>query len=1012
MTELVEGRTGRAADGTPVIVRGGQIVSLAGPEFPGFKKMGGGIYEGDDGGTFQINRQGQLVRRQGSAGGNASDSRNARKDFEALQPVKDFRNVQSSFNSIQAAGADQTGASDMAMIFAFNKLMDPGSVVREGEFDRAAEIGGVPDRVISAIQKVQNGESLTPRLRQEIVNTAQSLYEVRRDQYNDLADRYRDIAKDDGLSPEAVARKEFRGQRVTSNPSTQEMGQANKAQDEARRGLPSYNPQAQIGTPQRPYILSPGVTIDQLPPASTYIDLDGKVRVQGREGELRFDADGSSYTTTGPKATSETPEELTAQGYEYDPRSDSYVRMKKPETMESVVEDRRTGNGFLRGADAVVRGIANGVTGGWSDEIVGGLNTVLPLDPGSRAFWQDGEDVGSAWRHNTDLNRAIDDSDVADVVALRRAGQAGGLVAGGIGSGAVAARVAPGLTRMAPKVANAGFKANMARQAGNAAKVAAIAAPQGAATAAGYTEGGILERGRNALGGAVAGALFGPVASKAINVVAPPVISAAQNALRPAAAWAAPALQAANLPGGNALSRFAARGADPLESGMGMLASKVGGANPNALSAEAQAFRDNAIEPVFFDVVGDGGQAVGRALATKQTPGRERAIEFAGQRRVGAQNRVSEIARRNISDDPRTAAQLADDLAAEQQALSAQAMGSPRAGPTQNGQPMGPLRDEIVRLTPETASVFRTEGGRKAIGQARSWTSNSQQSQELSDLARLSDDALDNPGQIDLTLGTVDRLRRSLTGQARSSGTDGDARQGLTSLSRMLRKDAAEALPEYNKFLTDYADRAQLGEAADFGRQFLGRQGSEEFAREASMMNPAQNRVARVSAREAIEDRGNTPSGAAGLLDDLSVGRGRSQRSDAFLGDDAERLRSNAEYARRELETGRNLSPRTGSPTNDNRMASAVADGVGLVRDVATGNKAGLAIKAANFLNKRGFSDDQAQAIIEAGLDPARTDEMIQMFVRSGLTRREARNTARAVRNLVVGSTTSSSGNQ
>lgn len=1012
MAELREGQTGVAPDGTRVVVRGGQIVSLAGPEFPGFTKLGGGIYQGDDGGTFQINRQGQLVRRQGSAGGDASEARSARKDFEGLQPVKDFRNVQSSFNSIQAAGADQTGASDMAMIFAFNKLMDPGSVVREGEFDRAASIGGVPDRVRSAIQKVQNGESLTPRLRQEIVNTAQSLYEVRRDQYNDLADRYRGLAKTDGLSPDTVARQEFRGQRVTQNPSTQEMGQANKAQDDARRALPAYDPQAQLGGVTRPYILSPGVTIEQLPPESTYIDLEGKVRVAGREGELRFGDDGAAYTSGGPEATTETPAELSAKGYVYDPDSDSFVKMKEAPTIESVVQDRRQGNGFLRGVDAFGRGVVDGATGGWSDEIGGFSDALIPIARGSRGMFDDGQTFQSALDNNIALHRAYDTSDVEDAKWQRRVGQGVGMIAGGLGTASLVARAAPGLLRMAPKVAGAAFKADAARQAGNAARVAAMSAPQGAIAASGYTEGGAAERGRNALIGAGSGAVLGPVISKGVNAIAPVVVSGVQNALRPVARFAAPAMQSAGIPGGNALSRFSQTGANPLESSMGLFAEKAGGANPNALTAQAQAFRDNAIDPVFFDVVGDGGQAVGRALATKQTPGRERAVQFAGERRVGAQNRVSEMSRRNISDDPRTSAQLADDLAAEQQALSAQAMGAPRAGPTLSGGPMGPLRDEVVRLNPETATVFRTEGGRKAINQARSWTSNSRQSQELSDLARLSDDALDNPGNINLSVGTADRLRRSLTGQAQSSGTDGDARQGLTSLSRMLRDDVSESQPAYGQFLRDYADRAQLGEAADLGRQFLGRQGSEEFARQAGGLNSAQNRVARVSAREVIEDRGNTPAGAAGLLDDLSVGRGRNQRSDAFLGDDAERLRQNAEYARRELETGRNISPRTGSPTNDNKMASALADGIGVARDVATGNKAALAIKAANFLNKRGFSDEQAQAILVAGLDPTRTDEMIQMFINSGMARREARNTARAVRNIVVGTTTSQQATQ
>lgn len=1013
MAELREGQTGVAPDGTRVVVRNGQIVALDGPEFPGFTQMGGGIYEGEDGGTFQLNRQGQLVRRQGGAGGDQSSRRTARKDFEALGAVQDFRSIQSAYNSMMQAASDETGASDIALVMAWNKVMDPTSVVREGEFDRAMSVGGVPDKVQALVSKAMNGEVLTPRQRQQIIDTAQGTYEVRRDQYNDTAERYRGLAQEDGINPNAVARQEFRGQRVTSNPDLQEMGQANTSQVAARPD--DYDRQAPLGSPQRPYVLSPGVTVADLPPGSSYIDVDGKL-AGGTPAAPGADKDSAiDYTAEGNEALlvsliqkggwlregDKDPYYVGPGGIQVaDPEAgDRQVRpgvfertaQRNAETenlsTEDAVEQYRKMPKWERELVAGFRGAVDGATLGFSDEIAGGIDAAIG--------YGEGDTFGDRYRNNTDRYRAIADADVQDVVGARRVGQAAGIIGGGVGAirgAATAARAVPGLA-LEGAVQGASRGANALRMGRNVARAAGGGALSGAASAAGYTEGTPGERGQNALMGAAVGAVAAPVVGGAVNALAAPVAAGAQSAGRFLGRQAGNAMERVGVPGGNAL---AARSAapDPLESGLRMYQAKTP-LDVDAMRTDAAAFRANNIEPALFDVVGDGGQAVGRALATRQTPGRTVAVNEGRARRVGAQDRVSEIARRNVSDDPRTAAQLTEVLAQEQSTLSRAAM--------------DPIRGETVTLTPDTATVFRTEGGRQAIKQAMSWTSNRRELDELARLARLADDAMDSPGQIQLSLGTMDRLRRSLGNQARAAGSDGDARGGLTELANNVRRDATSpetGVPAYGDFLKDYADRAQLDEAVDFGGQFMGRGGSEEFARQASQMNPAQNKVARVAAREVIEDRGSTPAGAAGVLDDLSVGRGRNQRSDAFLGSDAERLRSNADFARRELETGRNISPRTGSQTNDNAQGSALVNGVAeaalVGRDVMTGNKVGLVQRGADFLRNRGFSDAQAEAVLTAAYDRTRTDELIGMLAQSGMTRRQARNTARTLRYMVT----------
>lgn len=938
---------------------------VSAPEAAGFTDLGGGFFRDPSGGVFQQNRQGQLVRRTGTAGGDVSAQRMARNDFEGLQPVRDFRDTQAAFDSIRTAANDDSGASDMAMVFALNKLLDPGSVVREGEYDRSLDQGGVSARLQGYMTKLQNGEFLTPAVRAQLVNTAQSLYEVRRDQYNNLANRYQDLAREDGLNPIAVAREEFRGQRIANDPGAQEEGQANRAQVEAVGRLQGYNRQAPIGTPQHPYVISPGVSLENLPPESAYIDTDGTVRVVGREGAVGQDESGL-YTSTGdqPLAPTDTPNNLSAQGYVYDGGSDTWVRRRSPEDMgwtpESAVAQRREiddtplGN-VGRHIDGFIRGVADQPTAEFADEIAGGMDAIAGRGVGGS--------VRERWANNNRVQRAVDAADGRDMPFTRRAGEVVGaaaavplaMLAGGPGG--------PGLWRNALGGAIAGGTAG----AGNA-------------------EGGAADRIIPATGGALAGAAVGALAQPVVNAISPMVSAGAQSARRFGRRVIGRALNALGSPAGGRMVADASPNA--LQSAVSKFAER-GGVSPNALQPAAQGFRDSGIEPVLFDVAGDGGQAVGRALTSRNPTARQGVVDFARRRRVGAQDRVSEIARRNVSSEPRLASQVADDLERQQADLSA--------------AQMGPLRDRPVTLTPEVATVFRTPGGRAAIEQARAWTANSQQSDELAALARLAEDAIDRPGQIQLSLGTIDRLRRSLGNQARAA-RDGDSRQGLTQLQRQLRGNAVHpefGVPEYGTFLTDYADRAQLDDALEAGRGFLTRRGTGDFAREAGSMNEAQNTVARVAARDMMEERGSTPSGAASLLDELSVGRGQGQRSDGLLREGADRLRTEADFARRELETGRNISPRTGSPTNDNSqnsaMANGVAEGIGIARDVATGNKFGLAARAADFIRSRGFSDQEAQALLEAAIDPSRTDELIEMIATRVGTRREARNAARFI---------------
>ena len=131
----------------------------------------------------------------GLAPGNFDDQAKLRGEF--LQQSKDFMSVRDSFGRLQAAAQDTTGASDVAMVYGFMKMLDPGSVVREGEFATAENTAGIPDQVRQLYNRALTGERLPPQVRQDFLQQGARQFanaKARQDatvkQYSTLAQRY------------------------------------------------------------------------------------------------------------------------------------------------------------------------------------------------------------------------------------------------------------------------------------------------------------------------------------------------------------------------------------------------------------------------------------------------------------------------------------------------------------------------------------------------------------------------------------------------------------------------------------------------------------------------------------------------------------------------------------------------------------------------------------------------------------------------------------------------------
>lgn len=128
----------------------------------------------------------------------------ARKEFTGLKPVKDFVDVGFAYSRVVSSASDVSGASDLSLIFNFMKVLDPGSVVREGEFATAQNTGGVDQKIIGLYNKIREGAFLTPKQRADFINVATRLYRGAEDQYKSIAEQYSNFAKEAGLDPALV----------------------------------------------------------------------------------------------------------------------------------------------------------------------------------------------------------------------------------------------------------------------------------------------------------------------------------------------------------------------------------------------------------------------------------------------------------------------------------------------------------------------------------------------------------------------------------------------------------------------------------------------------------------------------------------------------------------------------------------------------------------------------------------------------------------------------------------
>lgn len=117
-----------------------------------------------------------------------------RKEFMGQKPVEEYFKASLAFDKVRNAAKDPSPAGDLALIFGYMKVLDPGSVVKEGEFANAQNAANVPDRIRNVWNKALSGERLSPQQRQEFIASAGTQFAAHEAQYDAFAERYRQLA--------------------------------------------------------------------------------------------------------------------------------------------------------------------------------------------------------------------------------------------------------------------------------------------------------------------------------------------------------------------------------------------------------------------------------------------------------------------------------------------------------------------------------------------------------------------------------------------------------------------------------------------------------------------------------------------------------------------------------------------------------------------------------------------------------------------------------------------------
>ena len=142
-------------------------------------------------------------------------SRTTTQEFDDESKLRDtfnklsapFYQTAESYQRINNSVKNPSAAGDLALIFNYMKMLDPGSTVREGEFATAQNSASVPEIIRARYNKIINGERLSDETRKDFYERASNLYSGQEGLHMQREQEFRRLANEYNLNPSRVFTK-------------------------------------------------------------------------------------------------------------------------------------------------------------------------------------------------------------------------------------------------------------------------------------------------------------------------------------------------------------------------------------------------------------------------------------------------------------------------------------------------------------------------------------------------------------------------------------------------------------------------------------------------------------------------------------------------------------------------------------------------------------------------------------------------------------------------------------
>lgn len=117
----------------------------------------------------------------------------------AMRPIMDQR-----YSYERLTSAEETPEGDIALIYNYMKMLDPGTGVKEGEFATAQNAAGIDVRIRNEYNKLRSGNRLDPTQRANYISQAKSIFDKYKKQEDRIRTAYKSEAARIGLEPSAI----------------------------------------------------------------------------------------------------------------------------------------------------------------------------------------------------------------------------------------------------------------------------------------------------------------------------------------------------------------------------------------------------------------------------------------------------------------------------------------------------------------------------------------------------------------------------------------------------------------------------------------------------------------------------------------------------------------------------------------------------------------------------------------------------------------------------------------